>query len=113
MTALYEKLRRERTDKIREETFKQQEEHHLSDGDVQEARDKHLARSFTVQDDWLGSMLPPAEDVADQRQMGRTHPRIQPWLFGYDAYDEADKMWDSQVPSEAKGLDGGNQELKI
>ena len=52
VTALYEKLRKERTDKIRDETFKQQEEHHLADGKLQEARDKHLARSFDVQDVW-------------------------------------------------------------
>ena len=52
MTALYEKLRKERTDRIREETFAQQKEHHLADGKSQEARDKHLARSFDIEDVW-------------------------------------------------------------
>ena len=52
VTALYEKLRKERTDRIRDETFRQQKEHHLTDGEEQEARDKYLAGSFDVQDVW-------------------------------------------------------------
>jgi hypothetical protein len=45
-------MRKARTDKIREETFKQQEEQHLADGEAQEIRDEQLARSFDVQDVW-------------------------------------------------------------
>lgn len=52
VTSLYEKKRKERTKKIREETFKQQEEHHLAAGELQEGRDRHLARSFDHQDVW-------------------------------------------------------------
>lgn len=52
VTTLYEKMRKERTDRIRDETFKQREEHHLADGKHQVARDEHLARSFDVHDVW-------------------------------------------------------------
>jgi len=43
---LYERLRKERTLKIREETFRQQEEFHLVDGEAQELRDRELAVSL-------------------------------------------------------------------
>lgn len=29
----------------------------------------------------------------------RTHPRIQSWLFGYDAHKEASGVWDAQMVS--------------
>jgi len=48
---LYEKIRKERIFKIREETFRQQEEFHLHDGELQESRDKHLAISFDHEDE--------------------------------------------------------------
>ena len=50
-TSLYEKIRKERIVKIREETFKQQEEFHLADGAQQESRDTLLAGSFDAQDE--------------------------------------------------------------
>jgi len=43
---LYETIRKARTFKIREETFKQQAEFHLPDGVSQEDRDRLLAMSF-------------------------------------------------------------------
>ena len=47
---VYERLRKERVLKIRAETFNHQEEFHLPDGDLQEARDRSLARSFDADD---------------------------------------------------------------
>ena len=47
---VYEKLRKDRLLKIREETFKQQEEFHLPDGELQQSRDRQLAISFDAQD---------------------------------------------------------------
>ncbi len=48
---LYERIRKKRILKIREETFKQQEEFHLPDGESQESRDRFLATSFDAQDE--------------------------------------------------------------
>ncbi|TVY13431.1 FAD-dependent monooxygenase OpS4 [Lachnellula arida] len=69
----YQKLRKGRVSAVRAETLKHQEEFHLPDGELQEARDQRLSKSFGVQsgDYW-------------------THPKIQSWLFGYDVYHEAD-----------------------
>ena len=47
---IYETIRKERIVKIREETFRHQEEFHLLDGELQESRDKQLAMSFDAQD---------------------------------------------------------------
>jgi salicylate hydroxylase len=43
---IYEELRTERVTKVREETFRHQEEFHLPDGQLQQSRDQLLARSF-------------------------------------------------------------------
>lgn len=56
MMQCYERIRKERILKIREETFKQQEELHLADGESQRVRDEMLAKSFNTQDSdnlWL------------------------------------------------------------
>ena len=50
VTKLYEKIRKERILRIRDETFRQQEEFHLPDGESQKSRDRHLAMSFNIQD---------------------------------------------------------------
>ena len=49
VTELYGKIRKKRVLKIREETFKQQKEFHLPDGDLQMSRDRDLAMSFNAQ----------------------------------------------------------------
>lgn len=48
---LYETIRKARIFKIREETFKQQAEFHLPDGDSQVDRDRLLAMSFDARTD--------------------------------------------------------------
>ena len=50
VTRLYEKIRKERILRIREETFRQQKEFHLGDGELQRSRDKQLAMSFNPQE---------------------------------------------------------------
>lgn len=42
----FERLRRERIARVRNETFRQQEQFHLPDGERQEARDVLLGKSF-------------------------------------------------------------------
>ncbi|MCJ1286663.1 hypothetical protein MMC26_006009 [Xylographa opegraphella] len=83
VTRIYQETRKERVLRIREETFRHQEEFHLADGELQETRDRQLAMSFEAQD---GEGL-------------WTHPKIQPWLFGYDACKEAERAWDTKILS--------------
>lgn len=73
--ALYDSLRRSRVDKLVRETFAQGTEHHLPDGDAQRQRDEQLAHS------WM-------EDYGPESDKPWTHPKAQPWIYGYDAYAE-------------------------
>ncbi|KAJ8117400.1 hypothetical protein OPT61_g1401 [Boeremia exigua] len=75
--ALYDAVRRPRVDQLVRETFAQGTENHLSDGPEQEIRDKQLARST----------LPEFGPKSDTPW---THPKIQNWIYGYDAYAEAE-----------------------
>ena len=50
MMQVYDSIRKERIQKIRAETFRHQEELHLPDGELQESRDRLLARSFETLD---------------------------------------------------------------
>ncbi|KAL5119259.1 hypothetical protein ACEQ8H_002746 [Pleosporales sp. CAS-2024a] len=78
--ALYDAIRRPRLDQLVRETFAQGREHHLADGAEQVLRDAQLARS----------MMPEWGPGSDHPW---THPKIQPWIYGYDAYAEAEAMF--------------------
>lgn len=78
LATLYQELRKERGELIQKETFKQRDDFHLEDGPKQEARDALMT-----------SML-GGELVADFPSRW-TCPRVQKWLYGYDAYVEAKK----------------------
>ena len=73
---LYQKLRKERGELIAKETFKQREDFHMPDGERQEARDKLML-----------SML--GGELKANFPSRWTCPRVQRWLYGYDAYKEA------------------------
>jgi salicylate hydroxylase len=75
---LYQKLRKERGELIAKETFKQREDFHLEDGEKQQARDRLMVGQ-------LGKEL-----VGDFPSRW-TCPRVQRWLYGYDAYKEAEE----------------------
>jgi salicylate hydroxylase len=75
---LYQKLRKERGELIAKETFKQREDFHMPDGEKQRARDELML-----------SML-GGELKADFPSRW-TCPRVQRWLYGYDAYKEAEE----------------------
>ncbi|EOO01851.1 putative fad binding domain protein [Phaeoacremonium minimum UCRPA7] len=75
---MYERLRKARGDAIVKEAFKQRNDFHLPDGPAQEVRDN----IFLSQ---LGKEL---EGPFPSRW---TCPVVQPWLYGYDAYDEVEK----------------------
>ncbi|CZR65101.1 related to salicylate hydroxylase [Phialocephala subalpina] len=76
--ALYQKLRKERGETIQKETFKQRDDFHMEDGERQRKRDELMTGM-------LGGEL-----KADFPSRW-TCPRVQRWLYGYDAYQEAEE----------------------
>jgi salicylate hydroxylase len=79
---LYQKLRKERGETLQRETFKQREDFHMPDGPEQERRDELMT-----------SML-GGELKADFPSRW-TCPRVQRWLYGYDAYTEVEEGFKS------------------
>jgi salicylate hydroxylase len=75
---LYQKLRKDRGETIQRETFKQREDFHMPDGPEQEKRDELMT-----------GML-DGEVKADFPSRW-TCPRVQRWLYGYDAYKEVEE----------------------
>ncbi|KAJ4297500.1 hypothetical protein N0V90_005392 [Kalmusia sp. IMI 367209] len=75
--ALYDSIRRPRVDQLVRETFLQGIEHHLVDGVEQQKRDERLARSMM-------------EEYGPESATPWTHPKIQPWVYRYDAYAEVE-----------------------
>ncbi|KAF2203260.1 putative monooxygenase [Delitschia confertaspora ATCC 74209] len=75
--AMYDAIRRPRVDQLVRETFLQGEEHHLADGEEQKRRDEHLAKSMM-------------DEYGPESETPWTHPKIQPWIYGYDAYAVAE-----------------------
>ncbi|RGP75345.1 FAD binding domain-containing [Fusarium longipes] len=73
---LYEQLRKSRGEAIVRETFKQRESFHMLDGPEQEKRDEIFLSQLGKAD--LKAPFPSRW----------TCPEVQPWLYGYDAYQE-------------------------
>jgi len=80
VSKLYQKLRMERGRWIQLETFKQRDDSHMEDGPEQEKRDALMISQ-------LGKEL---EGPFPSRW---TCPVVQPVLYGYDAYAEAEKAY--------------------
>jgi salicylate hydroxylase len=76
---LFEKVRKARSEAISRETFHQRHQFHMPDGPEQEERDKIFASQ-------LGK-----SEVECKFPSRWTCPEVQPWLYGYDAYREADE----------------------
>ncbi|KAF4415139.1 salicylate hydroxylase, partial [Fusarium austroafricanum] len=72
---MYEGLRKSRGEAIVRETFKQRDSFHMPDGPAQRERDK----TFLSQ---LG-----AEELRGPFPSRWTCPQVQPWLYGYDAFE--------------------------
>jgi salicylate hydroxylase len=81
---MYQKLRKERGELIAKETFKQREDFHLEDGERQKERDR-----------FMEECLEEGEPRADFPSRW-TCPRVQKWLYGYDAYEEVEAAWDNE-----------------
>ncbi|KAK3903321.1 hypothetical protein C8A05DRAFT_14711 [Staphylotrichum tortipilum] len=80
VSKLYQELRMERGRKIQLETFRQRDDSHMEDGDAQEKRDALMM-----------SML--GKELKGPFPSRWTCPEIQPFLYGYDAYAEAEKAY--------------------
>lgn len=75
---LYERLRKERGEAIVRETFAQRDDFHMPGCPEQEARDKF--------------MLSKLETGIDEKFPSRWQcPVVQPWLYGYDAWEEVER----------------------
>ncbi len=75
---LYQRLRMERGRKIQLETFKQRRDFHLPDGEEQEMRDAKMVALL-------------GQELTDLFPSRWTCPVIQPFLYGYNAYEVAER----------------------
>ena len=74
---VFEKVRKARSEAIARETFLQRHQFHMPDGPEQEERDQIFASQLGKE---IGGKFPSRW----------TCPEVQPWLYGYDAYREAE-----------------------
>ncbi|KAK4658036.1 hypothetical protein QC762_203250 [Podospora pseudocomata] len=81
MGRLYEHLRMERGRRIQLETFNQRKDSHLPDGPAQQARDELMTSQLND------------DDVRPGFPSRWTDPEIQAFLYGYDAYEEAERAY--------------------
>ena len=92
---LYESLRKPRSERIVRETFNQRDAFHMPEGPEQKERDRIFASqlgrviSQKFPSRWWVSLHAHREFRGTDRRI-RTCPDVQPWLYGYDAYREAD-----------------------
>ena len=77
-TEIWETLRKKRSEAIARETFHQRHAFHMSDGPEQEARDEIFASQL-------------GKPISVKFPSRWTCAEVQPWLYGYDSYAEADK----------------------
>ncbi|CAG9937421.1 unnamed protein product [Clonostachys rosea f. rosea IK726] len=73
--SMYERLRKSRGEAIVRETFNQRESFHMPDGPAQEARDQIFLSQLGV------------EELKGPFPSRWTCPQVQPWLYGYDAFE--------------------------
>ncbi|KAK9447912.1 3-hydroxybenzoate 6-hydroxylase [Limtongia smithiae] len=75
---LYEELRHARSETVVRETFRQRDDFHMPDGLQQQARDAIFLSQLDKQ-------------ITGAFPSRWTCPIVQPWLYGYDAIEEAEK----------------------
>lgn len=78
---VYQACRKGRGEKIQKEGFRQRDDIHLADGGAQRKRDEVFARN-------LGK-----EEVEAGFPSRWTCPEVQGFLWGYDAYSDAERGW--------------------
>ncbi|KAH8674140.1 hypothetical protein BX600DRAFT_509332 [Xylariales sp. PMI_506] len=82
---VFQTLRKTRGDAIASETFKQRHDFHMVNGDEQEERDRVLR---------LG---PGGSEKKPYYPSRWTCPKVQPWLYGYDAVKDAEDYVNKNV----------------
>ncbi|KAI8622930.1 hypothetical protein F5Y19DRAFT_460555 [Xylariaceae sp. FL1651] len=75
---MYQVLRKARGDAIVKETFKQRNSFHMPKGAEQEARDEVFLSQL-------------GKEIRGPFPSRWTCPQVQPWLYGYDAYQEVEE----------------------
>ena len=90
---IFEKVRKQRSEAIARETFAQRNAFHLPDGEEQAARDKVFLSQLGSELEstrfpfrWYVKLRLAHSILTDFR----TCPIVQPWLYGYNAFAEAD-----------------------
>ncbi|KAK1831623.1 hypothetical protein QBC39DRAFT_391197 [Podospora conica] len=87
---VYQGVRKGRGERIQREGFLQRDVNHLEDGEAQTLRDEVFARN-------LGK-----EEVEGGFPSRWTCPDVQGFLWGYDAYADAERGWKEDLEREAK-----------
>ncbi|KAK8059145.1 hypothetical protein PG996_009075 [Apiospora saccharicola] len=90
--AMYEKLRKARGESIVRETFKQRDDFHMPDGPEQEARDEIFLSQL-------------GKELKGPFPSRWTCPQVQPWLYGYDAYEEVENAVKKEPFTKARSGD--------
>ena len=90
---IFEAVRKARTTRVVEGSTALRDIFHMDDGSQQQERDRQLLEQE------------PFEGYPNRW----ADPVFQPWLFGYDAYAEAYKAWDTYIQGNFPGTTGGFQ----
>lgn len=88
---IYEKIRKARATKVVQTSSLMRDIYHCRDGDVQRERDRQLLEER------------PFEDFPNPW----ADPKLQEYLFGYDAYAEAEVAWGRYLKGRFGGTAGG------
>ncbi|KAL4798487.1 hypothetical protein BDV19DRAFT_396842 [Aspergillus venezuelensis] len=98
--SVYEKCRKERTERVVERGTVQQDLNHLDDGDEQVERDRKMRAFEEIEREWgngkreaLPEGLVEGEDPLIWRRFG-----VGGWLFGYDAWEDVEEQWNRIQP---------------
>jgi salicylate hydroxylase len=87
---IYEKIRKARTTRIVKTSSQMRDIYHCRDGDVQQERDRQLLE----------------EEPFEEYPNPWADPAFQEFLFGYDAYAEAEKAWEKYLKGRFIGTAG-------
>lgn len=87
---IYERIRKARTTKIVKTSSLMRDIYHCRDGDIQQERDRQLLE----------------EEPFEEYPNPWADPKFQEYLFGYDAYKEADRAWKKYLAGRFTGTAG-------
>nr|ANB32222.1 4-hydroxybenzoate decarboxylase [Boreostereum vibrans] len=94
---IYEQIRKSRTTRVVRGSTKQRDIFHMPDGPRQRERDRQL--------------LTYADNLFEGYPNQWADPVFQPWLYGYNAFEEAEKAWQKYLRGHIFGTTGAFREL--